>query len=212
MPAAKRSYRSPIRELQAQFTRDVIVDAAAELFTETGYANTTVKDIAGRAGVSAHTVHLLGTKSFLLLAAVDRALTDTDENSAEVDAAGRPFQQALDAQSRADKLRLMKVFIRQRMPVAAPILRAFRHAASSDSTIAQAWQQHEERRYADVKTFVESCANLLRADVSVTQAADITWSALVSPQVGDMLMLSRGWTVDDYVDWAVDGFDQLLLG
>jgi methionine synthase II (cobalamin-independent) len=60
--------------------------------------------------------------------------------------------------------------------------------------------------------FVESCANLLRPEVSVTQAADITWSALVSPQVGDMLMLSRGWTVDDYVDWAVDAFDQLLLG
>ena len=43
MPAAKRSYRSPIRELQAQFTRDVILDAAAELFTEAGYANTTVE-------------------------------------------------------------------------------------------------------------------------------------------------------------------------
>jgi hypothetical protein len=34
----------------------------------------------------------------------------------------------------------------------------------------------------------------------------------VSPQVGDMLMLNRGWTIDDYVDWAVDVFDQLLLG
>ena len=95
---------------------------------------------------------------------------------------------------------------------AAPAITALIAAASSDSTIAQAWQQHEERRYADVKTFVESCAHLLRPEVSVTQAADITWSALVSPQVGDMLMLSRGWTVDDYVDWAVDGFDQLLLG
>jgi AcrR family transcriptional regulator len=79
MPAAKRAYRSPIRELQAQFTRGAILDAAAQSFIETGYANTTVKDIAGRAGVSAHTVHLLGTKSFLLLAAVDRALSDSND-------------------------------------------------------------------------------------------------------------------------------------
>ena len=211
MAAAKRSYRSPIRELQAQFTRDVILNAAAELFTETGYAATTVKDIAGRAGVSAHTVHLVGTKSSLLLAAVDRALSDDTDDPADEQDAGRPFQKALDAQSKADKLRLMKVFIRQRMPVAAPILRAFRNAASSDSTIAWAWQRHEERRYADVMTFVESCANLLRPDVSVARAADVTWSALVSPQVGDMLMMNRSWTIDDYVDWAVDGFDQLLL-
>jgi AcrR family transcriptional regulator len=209
MPVAKRAYRSPIRELQAQFTRGAILDAAAQSFIETGYANTTVKDIAGRAGVSAHTVHLLGTKSFLLLAAVDRALSDSNDGPA--DEAGRSFRQAVDAQSKADKLRLMKSFIRQRMPAAAPILRAFRHAASSDSIVAQAWKQHEERRYADVKTFVGSCRGLLRSDVTAKRATDITWSALVSPQVGDMFIIDRGWTVDDYVDWAVDSFDRLLL-
>jgi AcrR family transcriptional regulator len=209
MVTAKRAYRSPIREKQAQLTRNAILDAAARSFVDAGYAGTTIKDIAARVGVSVQSVHLFGTKASLLLAAVDRAIGDGDATSATGVDGG--FQAAVAARTKPEKLRRMRAFIRVRMPQAAPLLRAFRDAASSDPAIAQAWRQHERRRYADVSEFVESCGDLLRPDCSIQWAADIAWSSIISPQVADMLMDGRGWTMDEYVDWAVETFDLLFL-
>jgi AcrR family transcriptional regulator len=209
MVTARRAYRSPLREKQALSTRNAILDAAAQSFVDAGYVGTTIKDIAGQVGVSVQSVHLFGTKASLLLAAVDRAISNGDgTSSAGVD---EEFRAALAARTKPEKLDRMRAFIRGRMPQAAPVLRAFREAASSDPTIAQAWRQHERRRYADVSTFVESCGDLLQPGRTIQWAADIAWSAIISPQVADMLMDGRGWTIDDYVDWAVETFDLLLL-
>jgi AcrR family transcriptional regulator len=209
MVTARRAYRSPLREKQALSTRNAILDAAAQSFVDAGYVGTTIKDIAGQVGVSVQSVHLFGTKASLLLAAVDRAINNGDgTSSAGVD---EEFRAALAARTKPEKLDRMRAFIRGRMPQAAPVLRAFRDAASSDPTIAQAWRQHERRRYADVSTFVESCGDLLQPGRTIQWAADIAWSAIISPQVADMLMDGRGWTIDDYVDWAVETFDLLLL-
>ena len=209
MVTARRAYRSPIREKQAQQTKDALLDAAAQSFVDTGYAGTTMKDIAERVGVSVQSVHLFGPKASLLLAVVDRAISDGDDMSST--GADNAFHAAVAARTKPEKLRRMRSFIRDRMPQAAPVLRAFRDAASSDPAIAQAWRHHEARRYADVSTFVESCGDLLRAGRTTQQAADVTWSAIVSPQVADMLIGGRGWTIDEYVDWAVETFDRLLL-
>ncbi|MEO8282602.1 MAG: TetR family transcriptional regulator [Pseudarthrobacter sp.] len=43
---------SSLREAQKQLTRDVIVERALELFTEKGYAATTIDDIAAAAGTT----------------------------------------------------------------------------------------------------------------------------------------------------------------
>ena len=209
MVTARRAYRSPIREKQAQQTRNAILDAAAQSFVGTGYAGTTMKDIAERVGVSVQSVHLFGTKASLLLAAVDRAISDRDEMS--FNGVDEEFDAAVAAWNKPEKLRRMRAFIRGRMPQAAPVLRAFRDAASSDPAIALAWRQHEGRRYADIATFVESCGHLLRPRVTVQRASDIAWSAIISPQVADMLMEGRGWTIDEYVDWAAETFDLLFL-
>jgi AcrR family transcriptional regulator len=209
MVTAKRAYRSPIREKQAQSTRDAILDAAALSFVEAGYAGTTMKDIAERVGVSVQSIHLFGPKASLLLAAVDRAISDGDATSSG--GVDEEFQAAVAARAKSEKLRRMRAFVRGRLPQAAPVLRAFRDAASSDPVIALAWRQHEDRRYADVARFVESCGNLLRRGLTAERASDIVWSAIISPQVADMLMDGRGWTIDEYVDWAVETFDLLVL-
>lgn len=53
-------------------TRTLILDAARECFAETGYDATTIRVIAGRAGVDPALVHhYFGTKSDLFVAAVD---------------------------------------------------------------------------------------------------------------------------------------------
>jgi len=211
MVTARRAYRSPIREKHAQQTRNAILDAASQSFVDAGYAGTTMKDIAERVGVSVQSVHLFGPKASLLLAVVDRAISNGDGDEMSSTRADGAFHAAVAARAKPEKLRRMRSFIRDRMPQAAPVLRAFRDAASSDPAIAQAWRQHEDRRYADVSTFVESCGDLLQPGRTIQQAADIVWSAIISPQVADMLIDGRGWTIDEYVDWAVETFDLLLL-
>ena len=66
-----RVYRSELRLRQAEETRRSIIDAAADLFSELGYAGTTLAKIAARAGVSVETVQKNGPKAALIRAAVE---------------------------------------------------------------------------------------------------------------------------------------------
>ena len=61
-----RPYRSEHRQRQAEQTRAAILRAARSLFTDPGYAATSVADIAAEAGVSVPTVYSsIGTKAQL---------------------------------------------------------------------------------------------------------------------------------------------------
>ena len=57
MEAVKRSYRSPRRREQAEATRRLILRAALELFTERGFAETSIRAVAERADVSDQTIY-----------------------------------------------------------------------------------------------------------------------------------------------------------
>jgi AcrR family transcriptional regulator len=57
MAKVKRRYSSPRREEQARETRRAILDAALELFTRNGFAETSIREIAERARVSEQTVY-----------------------------------------------------------------------------------------------------------------------------------------------------------
>ena len=68
------------RAERARRTRRRIIDAAAALFLERGYAGATVRAIAEAAGVAVPTVELgFGTKARLLKAAIDVAIAGDDE-------------------------------------------------------------------------------------------------------------------------------------
>jgi AcrR family transcriptional regulator len=70
---APRTYRSELRQKQAEQTRSRVLAAAAELFAADGYAGTTLAKIAAAAGVSAETVQGHGPKAALLIAACEYA-------------------------------------------------------------------------------------------------------------------------------------------
>src|SRR3954449_7967513 len=64
-----------VRAEQAARTRSRILDAAAALFLDRGYARTTMKDVADAAGVARDTVHaVFGSKARLLTALIDARL------------------------------------------------------------------------------------------------------------------------------------------
>ncbi|GIH90748.1 DNA-binding protein [Planobispora siamensis] len=184
-----------------------VIAAAAECFVEKGYAETTMKDIAARAGVSAPTVYAQGAKAELLLAAVDQSLVGdaAPESLRERDW----FRRLLEERDKKEKLRLLREIALNRPPMSGEIMRAFREAAPGDPEIGEAWEEYQRRRYADMRVLVESFAHLLRPGLTVERAADVFW-AVFDEQTTEVL-LGRGWTLTECVDWMIDGMDRLLL-
>jgi|ERR1700754_4849075 len=77
----KRAYHAPRREAAAAQTRATILSAAQECFERDGWAATTVKAVAERAGVSPKTIEAtFGTKAALLEATVTFVFRGTDED------------------------------------------------------------------------------------------------------------------------------------
>jgi AcrR family transcriptional regulator len=68
-----RAYRSELRQRQAAETRQRVVVAAGQVFSENGYQAATYAQIAKRAGVSVETVRGHGPKAALMWAAVELA-------------------------------------------------------------------------------------------------------------------------------------------
>ena len=72
-----RDYRSPVRARQAEDTRRLIVEAAATLFAERGYARTSFAAVAAAAGVAVNTVYTsVGGKSALIMAMSEDGAAD----------------------------------------------------------------------------------------------------------------------------------------
>src|ERR1700761_1448886 len=79
-PAKPRAYRSSVREEQARRTRLAILDAARLLFTEQGYAATTIAQIAAKASVAVDTVYAAaGTKPVLARLLLETSISGTDQ-------------------------------------------------------------------------------------------------------------------------------------
>src|SRR3954449_5579904 len=68
-----RDYDNTRREAAARVTRRAVVDAARDLFLETGYPTATLRLIAERAEVSVQTVYArFGNKRAILKAVIDQ--------------------------------------------------------------------------------------------------------------------------------------------
>src|SRR4051812_20936424 len=75
---SRRRYASAVRAEQAAATRHAVLQAARELFTERGYARTSIAAIAERAGVAVDTVYAAaGRKPALLRELVETSLSGT---------------------------------------------------------------------------------------------------------------------------------------
>lgn len=205
---AGKRYRSPLREEQARRTRAAVLDAAAACFVEAGYASTTMKEVAARAGVSVETVYALGGKASLLLTAVDRALAGDDEPVPLIERPG--LREVLGAPDARAALHRLRDLTRVGLPTALPMLHAFQLAAGADPEIAAAYAVYAERRLADMTVIAEALARGLRPGVTVAEAADVLWDML-DPARAWMLVEARGWGVPRWTDWTFDAMEHMLL-
>ncbi len=74
--AKKTGSKRPKFRRRSEARRDEVLDAALELFTERGFADTRVEDIADKAGISKGTVYLyFDSKEALMKGLIDRAIS-----------------------------------------------------------------------------------------------------------------------------------------
>ncbi len=210
-----RTYTSTRRRARALKNRRAIIEAAHELFTERGYRDTSVTDIAARAHVSVDTLYAaVGRKPQLLLAVHDLVLgeMELDEEARPLVADQRAYVKAVLAETTAaGKIRVYADALARVQPRTAPLMRALLDAAASDPDCRRVWDSVDQRRAANMRLLAADLRSTgeLRADLSDDEVADLIWS-MNSPVYFSMLA-ERGWSAERYASLVADVWTRTLL-
>jgi AcrR family transcriptional regulator len=207
----KRSYRSPARERRARETRERILAAASAEFVRSGYGATTMRAVAGAAGVSVPTVELVfGTKPQLLRAAISFAIRgDADPTPMlERDWALR----ARAAGSAADFLATVGQVLTDAAQRSAGLVVAAFEAANADESMRSLADQLRTQRADTATWIVDGLINRasLRREIDRAHAIDAVW-LLMDPRAFCALTQDRGWTPKQFGRWFTDSVSRLLL-
>ena len=196
-----------LRSEQRERGRELIRDAAEELFLANGYSATAVTAIARQAGVAEKTVYnLFETKSGLLLDLFsvrvagqgDDVLASRHEKVAQLGGATE----------------IIAGFCRINQEVATrvvPLLRVVIEAAAVDQDVAERLRKTEEYRMQDQAYLLDALAQhgSLRSDKTRDELTHQLWLAAAPELV--IKSLDVGWTLDHYTAWLCEVLEALLL-
>jgi AcrR family transcriptional regulator len=206
-----RRYRSSVREEQARRTRLAILDAARLLFTEQGYAATTIAQIAAAARVAVDTVYAsAGTKPVLMRLLVETAISGEDQ---PVPAEESDYVRRIRAAGTAgEKIRLYADAVTAVNSRLAPLHLVLRDAAAQAPELGRMWAEIVTRRARNMRLFAEDLAATgeLRPGLDVEEVADVVWS-LNSAEYYTLLVRERGWAPDRFARWLGDTWCRLFL-
>jgi len=193
MPAktAKRSYNSSRRTLQAAQTREEVLRAGTKLFSESGWAGTTLVAIAEEAGVSVETIYKgFGSKKALLREAMDVAIAGDTEPIPYVE---RPEFAALGEGTLEQRIAQGMANVAAAHERSAGLWQAIVEAASSDEEVDRWRLELEAGRRVDVGKSVEVVLGRPVDD----GVATLLW-ALYSPETYQKLVVDSGFSRADY--------------
>lgn len=205
----KRPYDSVRRREQARQTRAAIIDVARRRFLDDGFAATTIAEIANDARVSVDTIYkAFGGKAGLVSAICQEALTGEGPVPAETRS---DAMQATERDPR-ELIRRWGTLTTEVAPRIAPILLLVRAAATADPQMARLQSELNAQRLERMTHNARNLANKsgLRADVTVERAGEILWT-YSSPELYELLVLTRGWPLDDYGMFIADAMIAALL-
>lgn len=207
-PVKARRYDASRRRLKAEQRRRVVLDAAQMLFFSQGYAATTVTGIAEAAGVSPETLYkAFGGKPGLVRGLRANALLGAGP---------------VPAEDRSDQLRDLadpRAVVRgwaklagEVAPRVAPILGLVREAALLDPNLRHLADDLDADRLRRMRANARFLADAghLRPGVSLTQATDVLF-AVSSPEMYELLVVRRGWSLRRYTGFVADTIENALL-
>ena len=205
----RRTYDSKNRQAQSRHTHDALLDVALARFLERGYSATTIDSIAAHAAVSEATIYkTYGGKPGLVRALCLRALGG---------------QGPIPAEHRSNSLRATEPDPRKVIqgwgrltaevaPRVAPILLLLRNAADGDAAAAALHDELDGDRLArmtdNARYLVEG--GHVRSGIRLSHARDVLWT-YSSPELFDLLVRNRRWSLPRYGRFIADGIANALL-
>jgi AcrR family transcriptional regulator len=202
----KRSYHSPARERQAEESRQRILEAARTLFTQQGYAKTTIDTIAKIAGLSPKTVTaIFGSKQGILAVLVHPSTV------------GARYRQLIGqlklSPDPREQLGIVAQIARQLNQALSPEFNLLRGAATVAPELAELAQQVESRRKMNQEHLINSLEeqSALRQHLQHKEALDEIW-ALTSYDLYRLFVIECNWTLEQYEAWLTTVLHQRLLG
>jgi AcrR family transcriptional regulator len=204
-----RLYDATGRRARSRERHATLLDAALARFLEHGYTATTIDSIADDAGVSAATIY----KTYANKAGVVRALCERALR-------GRgavPAEQRSDAlqSTESDARTIIEGWGRltaEVSPQIAPILLLLRDAADGDAAAAALLTEQDTARLVrmthNARSLIET--GQTRPRIGVAQASDILWT-YSSPELYDLLVRRRRWSLKRYSTFIVDAIAHALL-
>ena len=205
----RRRYDSARRQEAAQERRAAVVEAASRLFMREGFSGTTIARIAEDAGVSEEMVYkVFGNKIALVQAIRDKALAGEGPVHAE---RRSDLMQASQNDPRAI-IRGWGVLTMEVAPRVAPVLLLVREAAASDPELARLDEEMDASRLTRMTHNARTLLNggHLRAGITLDAATDVLWT-YSSPQLYELLVIRRGWSVERYGRFIADSMIAALL-
>jgi TetR/AcrR family transcriptional regulator, regulator of autoinduction and epiphytic fitness len=207
----QRAYNSDGRRRRAAANRTAVLDAAHQAFLEHGYAAASVPAIAAAAGVSAEFVYkAFGAKPALLKTVFDRSIAGDDQ---PVPLQDRPDIQRLAALTDTSAvLDGYAQFLGQVQVRVAPVHLLARSAAAADPAAAPILEQMNAERLAGMAAMATQLLRLghVRNGLGRDEVRDILWT-FNSPEIYELLVLQRGWSVTRYVEFVRDSLKAALL-
>lgn len=210
-PVKGRTEAGRRREARARETRQRIVEAGLRLFVEQGYVATTVQQLAAAAGVAPATVYqAFGTKVAVLSAALDTAIAG---DATPVAILERDW--VADAGRERDRRRRLQLVVEGACRIAArtaPLKEVIRDAAASDPEAREVLRLDHERRRQTQEHLVDVAVGDqdLAPGVDRGRVVD-TFFALVNSATYDLLVVQRGWTIEEWQAWVVDVIERVCL-
>lgn len=181
------------------------------MFLERGFAGSTMRVIAGRAGVSVPTVELLfGTKGRLLKAAIDVAIVGDDEPVPVLDRGWT--EAAISADTAEEFLAVVAGVIGPAQQRSAGLVLAAFEAVSTDAELVEVAERMGAQRATTAGWIVDQLTRKapLREGCDRQEAIDTVW-ILMDPAVFARLTHQRGWTIQRYQRWFAVSVARLLI-
>jgi AcrR family transcriptional regulator len=198
------------KQLAAEETQRVIVEAASRLFLERGYQATSIARIAAEAGVAVQTIYnAVGSKRDLLSRALDFA--------AAGERAPTPVPQFLREQAEPEPdprqiIAQLVEFWRGAIPRTMPVFRIIREAAAADPEIAVLERDRAAQRLRNYRQAAQLVADrdALRPGMTIDGAAAAIF-ALGHPEIYRALVRDGDWDDESWANWLQATLEAALL-
>ena len=191
------------RQRQALATRELIVDAACELFLAQGYIATTIEAISAKAGVAVSTVYAVFRNKRGILQAI-RERWHQESGQRDI------YRQALEQPDPRRRLELAAHATRRQWETGGAMMAIYQAAAAADPDAAAELSTALQGRLTFLTHFISGMAEQLRSDLSPARAVTLFYT-LTQPAIYQDLVGGDGWSPQEYEVWLAETLQQQLF-